>query len=149
MVTIIHLHNTSDNLFWDLKNLDVVESHVEDPLYKTPRTKELLDIHDKVLKAPIANAQFDYLISQKIGSEDPEKVAVEWQNIRKGRTDPKSYLEDIETMSSRLKKLIKFFGEEKIRYAGLECGLKSHPTYDCALECLRRQSIAVKKLENN
>jgi 5-methyltetrahydropteroyltriglutamate--homocysteine methyltransferase len=107
--TVLHLHNTSDNLFWDLQNLNVIESHLNDPLYKTQRTKVLLNEHDKLLKAPIANAQFDYLIAQKIRSEDPEKIGIEWEKIRKGKSDPISYLEDSKTMSLHLKKLIKFF----------------------------------------
>ena len=142
---ILHLHNTSDDLFWDLKNLDVIESHVDDPIYKTERTKQLLNDCDKFLKAPIAVTRFDDLIAQKICSNDPELAGGEWEKIRKGRVDSAHYLESAGRMGERLKGLVEFFGEERVPYAGPECGLGGHPTYECAVECLRRQSEAVRK----
>ena len=35
----LHLHNTSDELFWETKSLDVIESHVDDPFYQAKRTR--------------------------------------------------------------------------------------------------------------
>jgi hypothetical protein len=37
------------------------------------------------------------------------------------------------------------FGEEKIPYAGPECGLGGFPTYECAVKYLGRISSAIKK----
>ena len=147
--TILHLHNTSDDLFWDLKNLDVIESHVDDPIYKTERTKQLLNDCDKFLKAPIAVTRFDDLIARKIQSNDSQLAAGEWEKIRKKEADPMSYLEDVGAMNIRLKKLVDFFGEDRVPYAGLECGLRGHPTYDCAIESLRRQSLAITNYNNS
>jgi len=36
------------------------------------------------------------------------------------------------------------FGIERVPYAGPECGLRGFPTYECALECLRRVSSAAR-----
>ena len=33
--SILHLHTTSDELFWEVKALSVIESHVVDPFYQT------------------------------------------------------------------------------------------------------------------
>jgi len=44
--------------------------------------------------------------------------------------------------------LIKMFGVERILYAGPKCGLKSFPTYQCALECLKNVSEATKNLKS-
>lgn len=138
---IIHLHNTSNNLFWDVKNLHVIESHVGDPLYRSEKTKKRLEETDKFLKAPLAVTQFDNLILRTgIGLEEAAEV---WNKIRKRETDPVEFLENSDTMKQRLVELQKRFGEERIPYAGLECGLGSHPSYECAIEYLRRLTKAV------
>ncbi len=151
--TCMHLHNTADELFWDVESLNIVESHVDDPLYSSDRTKELLESRDKTLKTSIAVSLFDNLIRAKITAELPqktgessinEKVADVWKAISKGKLDPESFLETTELMTKRLKRMINRFGVERVPYAGPECGLKSFPTYECALECLRRSAAAVE-----
>jgi len=146
--TILHLHNTSDPLFWESK-VNVIESHVGDPIYTTAGTRRLLEERDKFLKAPIAVTQFDDLIRQKIRSDDPEKIAAEWERIRRREADPVSYLEDPDVIKKRLERTVEFFGEERVPYAGPECGLGGHyvgkyPFYDCAIEYLKRIASVVK-----
>jgi methionine synthase II (cobalamin-independent) len=43
-------------------------------------------------------------------------------------------------MKNRLVKVINRFGLERVLYVGPECGLKGYPTYENAIECLRRVS---------
>lgn len=156
--TILHLHNTSNPLFWE-SDVYVIESHVGDLTYTNAGTKRLLEEHDKVLKAPIAVAQFDDLVKQRISPNDPAKadpgkLAVEWERIRTGKADPVSYLEDSDVIEKRLRKIVGFFGEEMVPYAGPECGLKDyyvgkHSFYDCAIESMRRQSLVIEKYNNS
>jgi len=146
--TILHLHNTSDPLFWE-SDVDIIESHVGDPIYTTAGTKRLLEESNKFLKAPIAVTQFDDLIRQKIRSDDPEKTAAEWQRIRRREADPVSYLENPDVIKKRLERTVEFFGEERVPYAGPECGLGGHyignyPFYDCAIKYLGRIASVVK-----
>ena len=156
--TLMHLHSTVDELFWDVDSLDVIESHVDDPLYQMKKTKEKLESTDKFLKASIAVSEFDRLIGQKILSNSQEKlteistnekVAESWKSISRGTADPKIFLEDVDVMKIRLAKLVDRFGAERVPYAGPECGLKGFPTYESALECLRRVSSATKSFEKN
>jgi len=65
--TLLHLHSTSDGLFWELENLDGVESHVEDPLYSSPETPRLLERRDKFLKVSVARTDFDRLVERRVG----------------------------------------------------------------------------------
>jgi 5-methyltetrahydropteroyltriglutamate--homocysteine methyltransferase len=152
--TSIHLHSTVDELFWDVKTLNVVESHVEDPLYQSDRTKKLLESMDKFLKASIGISDFDKLIRKNITASlkqsigEPainEQVAEAWKKITNGKLDPTTFLESIKLMEKRFNDIISRFDPKRIPYAGPECGLKSFPTYECALECLRRISNTVKK----
>ncbi len=149
--TCLHLHNTSDELFWQIKSLNIIESHVNDPFYQAKRTKQQLDATDKSIKASIAITDFDQLIRNNITRtstqemSDPainEQIAEAWKNLNAHTTDPLTYLEDIETMRHRLKDSIKRFGENRIAYAGPECGMRSFPTYKSAVEYLRRISEA-------
>ncbi len=149
--TCLHLHNTSDELFWQTNSLNIIESHVNDPLYQTKRTKEQLEATDKFLKAGIAVTDFDQLIRNQIinaatqklnDAAINEKIADVWKNLKAGRADPTAYVESTETMKHRLKDTIERFGENRITYAGPECGLRSFPTYETALECLKRTSSA-------
>ncbi|KPV62519.1 MAG: 5-methyltetrahydropteroyltriglutamate-- homocysteine methyltransferase [Candidatus Bathyarchaeota archaeon BA1] len=151
--TCMHLHNTADVLFWDVEALNLIESHVGDPLYEAKRTRELLESKDKFLKASICIADFDKLIRGRVIADSPQKmsefiinqrVAEAWKNIKEGKLDPKTFLEDTELMRERLSKAINRFGAERVPYAGPECGLKGFPTYECAMECLRRVSDAIK-----
>lgn len=149
--TCMHLHNTADELFWDVKPLNVVESHVDDPLYHIRKTKQLLESTDKFLKASICTADFDKLIKRSIitGSRQEtselainQRIAETWKEIAAGKLDPKTFLEDTDLMKQRLTEIVDRFGVERVPYAGPECGLKGFPTYECALECLRRVSSA-------
>ncbi|MGD2066209.1 MAG: hypothetical protein PVI43_03455 [Candidatus Bathyarchaeota archaeon] len=149
---MIHLHSTSNTLFWDADSLDVIDSHVDDPLVRMKTTKELLESRDKFLKASITSNDFDRLIKEKIAAKSQEKladsdlnerVADAWTDIKHGRVDPNSFLETVDTMKGRLAKVVDRFGAERVLYAGPECGLKGYPTYETAMECLKRVSTAV------
>jgi 5-methyltetrahydropteroyltriglutamate--homocysteine methyltransferase len=151
--TLMHLHNTVDELFWDVDSLDVIESHVDDPIYQMKKTKEKLESTDKFLKSSIAVSEFDNLIRQRILSSSQEKlaeisanekVAESWTGISHGTIDPMVFLEDVDAMKMRLAKIVDMFGAERVQYAGPECGLKGFPTYESALECLKRVCSAVE-----
>lgn len=151
--TCLHLHNTSDELFWQLRSLNLIESHVDDSLYQARRTKELLESTDKFLKASIAITDFDQLIRNHLmtTSKQPlneisinEKIAETWKKLGDENVDPTTFVENIELMKKRLSKLIETFGAERILYAGPECGTLGFPQYKTALECLRRVAQAVK-----
>ncbi len=154
--TIMHLHSTTDELFWEIDSLDIVESHVGDYLYQTDRTKRLLEARDKFLKASISISEFDTLIRERIKAISKDRLATTtldelvteaWKNITRGKIDPKNFLEDTETIKKRLMKVIERFGAERVPFAGPECGLRGFPSYECAIECLRRVSEAVKELK--
>jgi len=151
--TCLHLHNTSDELFWETKNLNIIESHVNDAFYQAKRTKERLESTDKSLKASIAVTDFDQLIrsnviatsKQKLNETSiNEKIAETWKNLTKKQIDPIIFVENIGLMKERLVKIVEYFGENRVPYAGPECGLRSFPTYESALESLRRVAKAVK-----
>ena len=156
--TLLHLHNTADELFWEVKSLNIIDSHTDDPLYKMKKTKERLEATDKFLKASISIADFDTLIKRRIITTlrkkvtEPainEKIAEAWTSITRRKTDPKIFLEDVDIMKKRLVEIVSRFGAERVPYAGPECGLKGFPTYECALECLRRVSSTVKTYPRN
>ncbi|KPV64107.1 MAG: 5-methyltetrahydropteroyltriglutamate-- homocysteine methyltransferase [Candidatus Bathyarchaeota archaeon BA2] len=156
--TLLHLHNTADELFWEVKSLNVIDSHVDDPLYQMKKTKEQLETADKFLKASICTVEFDTLIKKRIMETsrqkmtEPtinEKIAEAWTSINSQKTDPKIFLEDVDLMKKRLVKVVGRFGVERVPYAGPECGLKGFPTYESALECLRRVSSAVENATKN
>jgi len=149
--TAFHLHNTSDDLFWSVDSLRIVESHVDDPLYSSEKTKRMLEEKNKFLKASLCITNFDELIMRKLqgkstasGEGLQEKLAQVWKSIQRGETDPKDFLESSDLMLKRLVQTVERFGKERVPYAGPECGLRSFPTYQCALECLARLSKAVK-----
>ena len=140
----IHLHSTSDDLFWNITSLRIIESHVSDPLYETKATKNLLEKHDRELKASIAKTNFDQLIQQELGENaSGEAVANVWRGISKGELNPKAYLEAPRVMKDRLRQIIQRFGKERISWAGPECGLRGFPTYASAIEYLKRISETV------
>jgi len=155
--TILHLHDTSDEIFWQTKSLDVIEAPVDDAIYQMKRTKQLLDSTDKVLMASLCTNDFDKLIQQKIlGTQKQanaltigEQTAEAWKSIKSGKLKPETFLENITLMKNRLIKIVERFGAEKVPYAGPECGLRGFPTYECALECLKRVSKAAKTYEKN
>jgi len=148
--TCIHLHGTTNELFWQIKSLDIIESHVEDPLYSSRSTKQMLEREDKFLKASIGITNFDNLIRNYLRKSAVEetalnqKIADVWTDVRKGKADSTIFLEKEEIIAERLRKIIEQFGGERVLYAGPECGLKSFPTYECAIECLRRISTVVR-----
>jgi methionine synthase II (cobalamin-independent) len=141
----MHLHNTSENLFWDVEHLRIVASHVGDPLYTQGSTKKELDARDKHLWAAVGITQYDTLIEKYykdagFSGNIPEKIGEAWTGIKKGIVDPHMFLEDSELMRKRLDKIVGYFGIERIAYASPECGLNSFPDYNVAMECLRRAS---------
>jgi len=145
--TGIHLHNTSDSLFWEVEHLDLVESHVGDPLYSSSSTKRRLEETDKRMKASISITIFDNLIENKLREEGEhedllQRVADVWREIKNQSVDPYVFLETSEVMLARLRKIVDYFGPEYVPYTGPECGVLSFPTYECAMECLRRVSRA-------
>jgi 5-methyltetrahydropteroyltriglutamate--homocysteine methyltransferase len=151
--TLLHLHNTADELFWEIKSLNVIDSHVYDPICQTKKTKKRLESTDKFLKASISIADFDTLIKKRIVMISRQKmtelainerVAEAWRGITSRKTDPEIFLEKHSIMKKRLTEIVDRFGVERVPYAGPECGLKGFPTYKCALECLRRVSSTVK-----
>ena len=150
----LHLHNTSDELFWEIKDLNVIESHANDSFYQVKRTKELLESTDKFLKASIAVTDFDQLIrshilitsKQKLNENMVnEKMAETWKSLAKKQIDPNIFIEDAKLMRERLSETIKCFGVDRIPYFGPECGMRSFPTYESSMECLRRVAQAFKK----
>lgn len=145
--TSIHLHNTSENLFWEVEHLDTVASHVGDPLYEAESTRRRLEETDKTLWAAVAVTQYDNLIHAHFAAEGfkgnmPEKIGETWTGIKKGLLDPFTYLEDSTLMAKRLDRIIGFFGADRVRYVAPECGLNSFPSYETAMECLRRVTEA-------
>jgi len=154
--TLMHLHSTVDELFWDIESLEILESHVDDPLQQKKNTKEKLESTDKFLKASVAVNDFDTLIKKRIAADSREKltesdvnerIADVWTGIKHGTVDSEIFLESVDAMKNRLVKVVERFGAERVPYAGPECGLKGYPTYENALECLRRVSSAVKSFE--
>ncbi len=151
--TCLHLHSTRDELFWEVKSLDIIESHTNDSIYQAKRTKQLLESADKFLKASITATDFDQLIRNQLIAGAPrkvsetainEKIGETWKNIKKEKEDPMIYLESTDSMKRRLIRLIEAFGKNRILYSGPECGLRSFPTCECAFECLRRVANATK-----
>lgn len=151
--TSLHLHNTSNTLFWHVSSLNIIESHVDDPLYTSPLTSTLLNQTDKFLKASIAVTNFDTLLhrhfhNQPSVPEDayPSRIAATWHKLMSGQESPTAYLEPIATMRHRLRSIIDRFSVQRVPYAGPECGLKSFPTYTAAIECLERTIKATKSI---
>ncbi|RLG41387.1 MAG: hypothetical protein DRO05_04090 [Thermoproteota archaeon] len=151
--TCIHLHSTSNKIFWDLTSLDIVESHVDDPIYSSPMVRSLLDEKDMFLKASIACTDFDALIKRHLMRSKKEAIEEEigeiWKCIRKSKIDPIRFLEDVDLLFKRLMKAIDLFGCDRVKFAGPECGLRSFPSYKCAIECLKRTAEAVSRVNES
>jgi len=150
--SIIHLHSTTNELFWNIKSLDIIESHVNDSLYSSIRTKEHLKERDKLLKATIGVTDFDSLIrTHELSRETIDEITLNqrigdiWKQIKNGGIDPVIFLEDKHLIYNRLKRIVDRYGE-RVSYAGPECGLTSFPNYNCALENLRRISQVVNQI---
>jgi hypothetical protein len=73
-----------------------------------------------------------------------EKIGEAWRKLREGKVNPLIFLESTDSMQKRLIRLIENFGSNRIAYSVPECGLRGFPTYECALECLRRVAEATK-----
>jgi methionine synthase II (cobalamin-independent) len=153
--TMLHLHCTSNPLFWDTKYLSVVDSHVDDPLYQSTRTQKMLESKDKFLKASLTVNDFDLLIKNKLLAESPnlseadvnEQIAEAWVKIKHQKVNPEIYLDTTDTMKTRLANVLNRFGADKVLYAGPECGLKAYPSYENAFECFRRGTTAIKSFQ--
>ncbi len=141
----IHLHSTSDDLFWAVESLGVIEAHVGDFLYQSKTTRTRLESEDKMLKASVAVSDFDRLVMQKLGPGASEgALANVWSSILRGTLDPNQFLESPVTMNKRLSRIIQLVGVERVALAGPECGLTGFPNYDTAIDCLRRVSKATR-----
>ncbi len=141
----MHLHNTSENLFWEVEHLGVLASHVGDPLYSQESTKKRLEETDKHIWAAVGITQYDTLIENHYKSRGyagniPEKIGEVWTSIRNSTVDPYVFLENHEVMRKRLEKVTDHLGSERVSYGSPECGLNSFPEYSVAVECLRRAS---------
>jgi 5-methyltetrahydropteroyltriglutamate--homocysteine methyltransferase len=152
--TSMHLHDTSDDLFWDVERLDMVESHMDDPLYTLEATRRRLEETDKRLKASIAVTLFDKLIESHImregwTGEAQQRIGEIWTEIRHGEVDPFMFIDEAALMVKRLSKVVDRFGSERVPYAGPECGFGGWPSYDSAMECLRRVSDTVRRFNKN
>jgi len=150
--TCLHLHRTSDTLFWEIRSLKIIESHVDDPFYESEATKKKLEAEDKFVKASICRTEFDALIRKKLeaaraGKVSTQEIGEAWKQITRKTLDPKNFIEDINAMKARLRKIVNRFGFERVPYAGPECGLKGFPTYECAIECLKRVATAIKAVK--
>ena len=156
--TSMHLHKTTDNLFWEVDSLDIIEAHVHDPLYHKgidketgiDRIKNLLKTHDKVLKASIGQTDPHELVKGKIvqiiHADEPtigDFIGYTFNKIRLGNVDFVPFLDAADVMRGRLQKTVDRFGEELVPYAGLECGLRDLPSYESAIEYLQRSAEAV------
>ncbi len=152
--TSLHLHKTSDEIFWQVESLDIIEAPVDDAIYQIKKTKQFLDSTDKTLMASLCTNDFDKLIKQKILETQKqtstftigEQTAESWKNIKLGKLKPETFLESVDLMKNRLVRIVERFGIEKVPYAGPECGLRGFPTYNCAIECLKRVSEAANSI---
>ena len=153
----LHLHNTADELFWEVNSLRIIESHVDDPIYEMKKTTDRLESADKFLKASVCTVNFDKLIKNRIvvtskqemsESVINQKIADIWKHIKSGKVDPAIFIDNVKRMKERLIQIIDRFGAERVPYAGPECGLKGFPTYESAMECLKRVYSAVKNVTN-
>jgi len=147
--TSMHLHDTSDDLFWEVEHLDVVESHIDDPLYNLETTKRRLEETDKGLKASIVVTLFDKLIEGHIEKEGwtgevQQRIGEIWTEIGHGRVDPQVFIDEPALLAKRLARVVDRFGPERVPYAGPECGLGGWPSYESAMECLRRVADTVR-----
>jgi methionine synthase II (cobalamin-independent) len=154
--TCLHLHSTADDLFWEVEPLDIVESHVGDPIYDLSVTKSRLEKEDKVLKASACMVDFDELVRRGVAEASGERlndlalndaVATTWKKLQEGAIRAETFLEKSDAMRRRINEVVNRFGAERVPYAGPECGLRGFPSYESALECLRRVSVAARSSE--
>jgi len=150
--TCIHLHSTADKLFWEVESLDVVEAEMKNFLYRSKETKKLLEAYDKFLKATVCTTNFDELIREKATTSHGKNVDVNeeirenWKRILNGEINATIFLEDTALIRKRILDIANRYGQERVPYASPECGLRGYPTYECALECLRRVALAARSV---
>ncbi len=152
--TSMHLHSTTDKLFWDVDSLEVVQAHVDDHLYTSPETKGLLKDTDKKIFASICKTDPNTLIDQRIRTELQRKgetvpkylgqlMAGEWKKIKSGEINPVVFLELEDVMKKRLLGIGENVGWERVVDASPECGLPKF-SYKSDLEYLRRVGDVVR-----
>ncbi len=151
--TSMHLHDTSDDIFWNVEYLQLLESHVGDPMYSLDSIKGRLDETGKRLKASIMITLFDTLIEKNLrahkGTEGiQQKIGDTWNGIRNKKINPEVFIENVDLMAKRLGTVVQKMGPENVPYAGPECGMGGWPDYIYAIEGLRRISEAVKQYSN-
>ncbi|OGD55322.1 hypothetical protein A3K78_06900, partial [Candidatus Bathyarchaeota archaeon RBG_13_52_12] len=88
--TMIHLHSTTDRLMWEVENLDIISSHVSDPVYGAA-TNRLLAETGKRLSVSVATTSYEELLAKD--AETPEDISHLWEKIRRGETDPSTHLD--------------------------------------------------------
>ena len=148
--TCIHLHSTADKLFWEIESLDIVEAGMKNFLYQSKETKKLLEAYDKSLKATACTTNFDELVRQKTttshqqNTEINQKIKESWKRILNKEINATTFLEDTALIRKRILDISNRYGQERVPYASPECGLKGYPTYECAIECLRRVALATR-----
>ncbi len=151
VVCAMHLHNTSNRVFWDLNRLDVIEAEADDYIFRSEKTRSLLERYGKRLKASICSTHLDKL-AEKAAERIPrysnltkeQKIGQIWADIKRGIEDPTILLESEDEIRSRLKQIVSLVGLENVPYAGPECGLKGFFSLDVALLYLKRCSDVVK-----
>ncbi len=79
-----------------------------------------------------------------VKTENNEFICKAIEAAQKEREQLLGKLEELEQIKKRLADIIGFFGENRVPYAGPECGLKGFPTYQSAIECLKRVAKAAK-----
>jgi methionine synthase II (cobalamin-independent) len=151
VVCAMHLHSTSNRIFWDLGRLDVIEAEADDYIFRSEKTRSLLERYDKRLKASICSTNLSKLaekaaerIPRYSGLAKEQKIGQIWADIKCGREDPAVLLESEDEIRSRLKQIVSLVGLENVPYAGPECGLKGFFSLDLALLYLKRCSGVVK-----
>jgi len=70
-----------------------------------------------------------------------------WNQIRYDQVDPMIYLDSQKIIEKRLRKIVNNLGEERVPYAGPECGLGGWPSQETAIECLNRVSGVVRSFK--
>jgi 5-methyltetrahydropteroyltriglutamate--homocysteine methyltransferase len=148
--TYLHLHSSSDELFWNAEKLKIIDFPVNDPIYQAKTVKRKFESMDKFLKASICITEFDALIKRKLEathhkSVSSQEIGETWKQMATGTISPETFLEEVDVMKKRLQKIVSLFGVERVPYAGPECGLKGFPTYKCAIECLKRVASAINR----
>ncbi len=149
----MHLHSTENRIFLDADSLRLLEIEADDPLYTSDKTAQMLDDHDMLLKASICVTDVNKLVEKLVlgageysGLSPEERLGRAWDDLREGRLSAHSLIEDMGTMRKRLEKILDRYGMERVPYTGPECGLRGFPTYESAIECLRRCCEAAKEV---